>query len=233
MKIVSQCALAGVLFSVAQACAVAVDISDDIQQVNPSSLGDSGVPSGGQGAGGSAGDNATGRGGSGQSGVGGTGLSGSSGAGGQLGGAGGTIGGGGAAGASGAGGAAGGAGGAAGTTGTAGTGGTGSSSVFDPEACDFDSIAGCEAFACVTACPAGQGEYCVDTCNAIVTCVAAVDPVCATEQDPICGARDSGGAVSECTTEADSGGGATTTDANQPAFKARRFVQCLCSVPRG
>lgn len=233
MKILSQCALAGVLFSVAQACATPVEISDDIQEVNPDSLGDSGVPGGGQGSGGSAGNDGLGQGGSGQGGASGGGSSGSSGAAGQPGGAGGTLGGGGAAGApGGAGGAPGGAGGAAGAAGTAGTGGTTATSVFDPAECDFESITGCETFACVNACPAGQGTYCTTACNAIVTCVSETEPLCATEQDPICGARN-GGAESECTPEADSAGGATTTDANQPAFKARRFIQCLCSVPRG
>lgn len=229
MKIVSQHALAGVLFSVAQACATPVEIADDIQEVNPDSLGDSGVPSGGQGSGGSAGNGGTGQGGSGQSGAGGAGSSGASGAGGQLGGAGGTTGGGGAAGASGAGGAL--TGGAGGAAGAAGTGGTGSEAVFDPEACDFDIITGCEALACTTACPPNMGTYCADTCNAIVTCVADSTPLCATEADPVCGIR-TGGVDNECTPQTDSGGGAPNTNQNSPTFKAQAFIECVCSVPR-
>jgi hypothetical protein len=230
MKILSQCALAGVLFSVASACATPVELPDDLQQVDPNALRDGGVPGGGSG--GSAGNGAIGQGGSGQSGFGGTASGGRGGAGGQPGGVGGTTGGGGAAGASGAGGSlAGGAGGAAGAAGTAGTGGTGSASVFDPEACDFENVAGCEAFACAQACPPNMGTYCTNTCTALVTCVSGTTPVCASEQDPVCGTQ-SGGVDSECTFEANQGGGAATTDVNSPTFKARALIDCLCSVPR-
>ena len=64
MKILSQCALAGVLFSVALACATPVELPDDLRVVNPNALGDSGVPGGGSG--GSAGNGGIGQGGSGQ-----------------------------------------------------------------------------------------------------------------------------------------------------------------------
>ena len=54
---------------------------------------------------------------------------------------------------------------------------------------------------------------------------------CATQADPLCAARN-GGMTSPCTNMADSAGGANTTQTTQPAFVAKQFVNCMCSVPR-
>lgn len=168
------------------------------------------------------------------------GLGGSPGIGGAGGGTGGSVAGG--AGGSASGGAGGtsnvqgGAGGGAGTgtggTGTAGTGGGAAQPVFDENACDFDDRAGCEDLACAQACPPNSGTYCQDTCEALLTCVST-DPACTvSEADPLCAARNNQGGVSACTAQADSGGGANSTQATSPAFIARQLVECLCSTPR-
>lgn len=174
---------------------------------------------------------------------GGGGLPGASGAGGSGAGAGGSAisaGSGGAAGTpavAGAGGAAGvgGAGGAGGTAGTGGT-GTGSAAVFDPSSCDFDDITGCEALTCQARCPTGDGGSCLNRCVPVVDCVTeevATSPgaSCVTEADPLCGGRDVG-QPRACTALVDSAGGLNAAGANQPAFVARQFVECICSVPR-
>jgi hypothetical protein len=108
---------------------------------------------------------------------------------------------------------------------------TATSSVFDPAACDFQNVVGCEDLDCLQACPANDSGSCSTRCQALITCVST-DPQCTiTPEDPLCAARV-GGAVAACTQEADSAGGANTTQTTQPAFVARQFVQCICSVPR-
>jgi hypothetical protein len=104
-------------------------------------------------------------------------------------------------------------------------------SVFDARACDFQNTVGCEDLSCLEACPANDSGSCSTRCQALITCVST-DPQCTiTPEDPLCAARV-GGAVAACTEEADSAGGANATQTTQPAFVARQFVQCICSVPR-
>jgi hypothetical protein len=255
MNILVKSALAGaaLAFAFASACATPIEIGDDVQVVNPNLLGDAG-PLGGAGA---AGQDGTPRGGTGAgaggatpaaAGMGGGGLSGmpvgSSGAGGLpvagasgggAGGAGGTAGGSG-----GAGGTAAGAGGAGGGAGSAGTGGTGSAAVFDASSCDFEDITGCDTLTCQAACPTNDGNSCLNRCVAVIECVTenvetAAEP-CVTADDPLCGARDAGQARA-CTNVVEPAGGPdpnppTGTQAPQPSFVARSFVECICSVPR-
>jgi hypothetical protein len=253
MNIVVKCALAGAALTCAYACANPVEITGDVLRVDPSSFGDGGVLLGGaagstdQGGAGGTGGTSSGTGGSGGGtgtalgGTGGAGMPvGLSGAGGVPIGAGGSVGGGtgGTAqgGAGGAGGAAAGTGGAAAGTGgaaagTGGTGGTGTTAAFDPESCDFEDLAGCEDLTCEAACSTTDGGSCRTRCEALITCVTT-DPACSiTEADPLCAARVNGNPAA-CTQEADSAGGANTTQATQPAFVARELVECVCSVPR-
>lgn len=214
--------------------------------------GQSGAPQGGTGAG--VGGTTPGTGGAGLSGmpvgssgsgglpVAGTGGVAAGGAGGTAaGGAGGTAAGGVGGGAAGAAAGTGGAASTGGAAGTAGTGGTGSSAVFDPSSCDFEDITGCDALTCQAACPTNDGNSCLNRCAAVVECVTenvetnAADP-CVTADDPLCGARDAG-QPRECTDVVEPAGGPnpnppTGTQAPQPSFVARQFVQCICSVPR-
>ena len=119
--------------------------------------------------------------------------------------------------------------GAAGTDagGTGGAAGTGNEPVFSVASCDFVDRAGCEAQACAQQCPAGMGNYCTDSCGAVITCVAA-NTACVTEADPTCGIRTQGGANNTCTTQVDSAGGPT----GAPTVIANELVTCLCSTPR-
>jgi hypothetical protein len=242
MNIVVKSALASAALAFAYACATPVEIGD-VQVVDPNAFGDGGVFGGAGGATGQSGASPGGTGaglggtasGSGGAGVAGTpvGLSGAGGLPVAGAGGGGTAGAGGTAG--GTGGAAG-AGGAAGSAGTAGSGGTGTSAVFDTASCDFADTTGCDALTCQAACPTNAGDYCLTSCVAVVECVTdqvAEDPAtsCVTAADPLCGRRD-GAQTSACTTLVESAGGINATGANQPSFVARRFVECICSVPR-
>ena len=248
MNIVTKYALAGAsLVAVyAYACATPLDIDEDVIIVDPSIFGDGGVPLagasglGGAGGGGAAGDTSqAGTGGGGNAGTGGSagsnaGTGGSAGAAGGAAGSAGTGGSGGAAGSgAGAGGApqagAGGQAGGAGTAGSAGTAGTGGTTgEFNAANCEFTDPTGCEDLDCESACPAGGGAYCPDTCNALLTCVTT-DPDCTvSEADPLCAERD-GGTPNTCTAQADSGGGAGSTQPTSPAFIAREYVNCMCT----
>jgi hypothetical protein len=244
MNIAVKSALAG-LAMIAQGCATPVEIADDVL---PAEFGDGGAPLAGAGGEGGA---AAGQGGTGAPAGGGGMAAGSAGVGGTAVSAGGSSAGSSmqaaatsplpaAAGTGGAGSSAGGAtslGGAAGAadaTDAAGTGGvpnTEATAVFDPTACNFDDPTGCEGLACLAACPTNDSGSCNNRCQALVTCVAS-DPECnVSEADPLCAARING-TPTACTQEADSAGGADTTVATQPAFVARRFVECICTVPR-
>jgi hypothetical protein len=255
MNIVVKSALAGAVVVVAHACATPVEIADDVLPVDPSTFGDGGLPPAGAGGGGGGGASGTAQSGTGAA-TGGSGVA----AGGTAGGVGAGVGGASAgsgmqaaAGAStlpvgtggtatGVGGATaqGGVGGAAGSPATAGTGGTpaaagttgtGETGVFDAASCDFDDLTGCEDLACLAACPTNDGGSCSTRCQTLITCVTT-DPECTiTEADPLCATRI-GGAAAACTAEADSAGGATTTQTTAPSFVARRLVECICSVPR-
>jgi hypothetical protein len=244
MNIAVKSALAGLVVVIAHGCATPVEIADDVL---PAEFGDAGPPAGAGGAGGgAAGRGGTGStpggagvtsGGSSGAGVGGAGVGGSSGGSGMQAAAGTAVPGGAGGSAAGAGGAPA-LGGAAGTAGAAGAtasiggaAGTGTAVVFDPGACDFDDPSGCDDLACAAACPTGDGGSCSSRCQTLVTCVTS-DPDCSiTEDDPLCAARINGAATA-CTQEADAAGGANTTQTTQPAFVARRFVECICSVPR-
>jgi len=118
-----------------------------------------------------------------------------------------------------------GTGGAAGTAGTSGTGGTTAQSTFNPAACDFDNTTGCQNLGCICA-----QEQCGARCTNIVQCLRDnID--CITAADPLCALR-SAGVANTCTAQVDTGGGANTTDANQPAAIVRALVNCVCSDPR-
>jgi hypothetical protein len=237
MKFSSQCALAGAVFIVIQACATPVDISDDVVQVDPSDFGDGGLPIGQGGSAGSGGGGVSGNPSTagapglsigGRSGVGGSGTvsAGGSAAGGAAGAA--------AAGSSGAGGA-GGAGGAAGA-GTGGGAGSGSAAVFDAESCDFDDPAGCTDLTCQAVCPTNDGNSCLDRCVAVIACVSGNAECDITAQDLMCAVRNAG-MPNTCTTAAEPAGGATPTapapgQVPQPSFVAQEFIRCICSVPR-
>jgi hypothetical protein len=251
MNIVCKCALVGASLVIAYACANPVDINGDVLIADPNDFGDGGIvpgaggtagsggglPTGGTGAG--IGGANTGTGGTG-AGVGGTGagvggaVSGvggtASGTGGTGAGVGGTGAGTGGTGTSGAGGT--GTGGTgAGTGGTgAGTGGTGSQAVFDPQSCNFTNVTGCEDLACDQACPTNDGGSCLSRCTPVIDCVTD-NSACITEGDPLCGDRVQG-QPKECTTVVEPAGGFNSTNANQPSFVARQFVECICSTPR-
>jgi hypothetical protein len=248
MNIVVKSALAGAVVVIAYACATPVEIVDDVLRVDPSTFGDGGLPL--AGAGGAGGASGTSQGGTG-AGTGGSGVA-AGGTGGGVGGASAGSGmqasagagtlpvgtGGTATGVGGATAQGGAAGGAPGTPATAGTGGTPAAAgtgatggVFDAASCDFDELTGCEDLACLAACPTNDGGSCSTRCQTLITCVAT-DPACAiSEADPLCAARV-GGTPAACTQEADAAGGATTTQTTAPAFVARQFVECICSVPR-
>jgi hypothetical protein len=253
MNIVVKSALASAALAFAYACATPVEI-DDVQEVDPDAFGDAGLlgGAGGGGAGQSGasqggtgaglGGTASGSGGAGGAGIGGmpVGLSGSGGL--PVAGAGGSgVGGASGGGSGGAAGSAAGAGGAAGTAGTAGTAGSGSSAVFDPASCDFDDTTGCDTLTCQARCPTNDGGSCSNRCVAVVDCVSEdvasnPDAPCLTEDDPLCGGRD-GGQPRACTTVVEPAGGPnpsapTGTQAPQPSFVARGFVECICSLPR-
>jgi hypothetical protein len=115
--------------------------------------------------------------------------------------------------------------GAAGTAGTAGAGGTTAQSTFNPAACDFDDTTGCQNLGCICA-----GEQCGARCTNIVQCLKD-NITCITASDPLCAARTAG-APNLCTAQVDTGGGANTTDPNQPAAIVRALVNCVCSDPR-
>ncbi|MEO8179937.1 MAG: hypothetical protein ABI895_13975 [Deltaproteobacteria bacterium] len=115
--------------------------------------------------------------------------------------------------------------GSAGTTGASGAGGTTAQSNFSPASCDFDNTTGCQNLGCTCA-----QEQCGARCTNIVQCLRDnID--CITEADPLCAIRNAG-APNTCTAQVDTGGGATTTDANQPATIVRALVNCVCSDPR-
>jgi hypothetical protein len=252
MNILVKSALAGVVLVIAYACANPVEIEGDVLKVDPSAFGDAGVTPAAAGGPSGAAQSGTGAGiagsglSAGSTGVGGAGTGSSMQAAAQTGalpvGTGGTrTGVGGATAQGGTGSVPGGAGGvpaAAGTGGTpaaAGTGGTGAQgtgpAVFDPASCDFDDTSGCEDLTCLAACSTTDGGYCRTSCQTLVTCVTT-DPACTiTAADPLCAVR-AGGTPTACTSEAESGGGANPTQATQPAFVAREFIRCICSVPR-
>jgi hypothetical protein len=254
MNIIVKSALAGAALVVAYACATPVEIAGDVLPSDPSDFGDGGLPLAGTGGGAGAAQGGTGGSGvpaggtgSGISGAsGGTGMQASAGSVGLPVGTGGTGAGlGGATAQGGAGGAAAGAGGsaagvggsvagtggAAGTAGTGGTVGTGATGTFDPAACDFADVTGCETLTCLAACSTTDGGSCRTRCEALITCVSTDADCVISEADPLCAARNVG-AANACTNQADSAGGADTTTTTQPAFVARRFVECICSVPR-
>ena len=144
--------------------------------------------------------------------------------------------------AAGAGGAGGTGGAAAGTGGAAaGTGGSGTAAEFDPSSCDFTDTTGCDTLDCQASCPTNDGNSCLNRCLAVVQCVSdnvADNPnaPCVSADDPLCGARDAGQARA-CTTVVEPAGGPNPnppsgTQAPQPSFVARQFVECICSVPR-
>jgi hypothetical protein len=262
MNIVLKSALVGAALIVAHACATPVEIVDDVLPSDPSDFGDGGLPLAGTGGGAGAAQGGTGGSGvpAGGTGTGiggasaGTGMQASAGSGGLPVGTGGTGAGlGGATAQGGAGGAPGGAGGAAAGTGgaaagtggaaagTGGAAGTGPTSTFDATQCDFEDPAGCEALTCQAVCPTNDGGSCLTRCNTVITCVSGEEATnpgasCITEADPLCGARVQGQAKA-CTTAVEPAGGAnpaapTGTGNPQPSFVARRFVECICSVPR-
>jgi hypothetical protein len=252
MNFVVKSALAGAVLIVAHACATPVEIADDVLPVDPNVFGDAGLPPASAGAasmtaragadgtgigvGASGGTTSTGTGvggtsaGSGmQAAAGSNGIApvGPGGSGTSVGGAaalGGT--GGASAGAAGTPAAAG-AGGSAGSVGSA---GSGAQAAFDPGACNFDDVTGCEDLTCLAGCaPNDGGGSCSTRCETLITCVTT-DPDCTiTEADPLCAARVNGVATA-CTQEADAAGGANTTQTTQPSFVARQFVECICSA---
>jgi hypothetical protein len=114
---------------------------------------------------------------------------------------------------------------------TAGTGGVAGEPVFDASACDFEDLTGCEELACAQACPPNSGTYCQTSCEALLACVSTDAACTISEADPLCAIRN-GGAENACTPEADSAGGAESTQPTSPAFIARQLVECLCSTPR-
>lgn len=257
MKIATQCALASglLLAGIAHACATPVEIegcepnapgaqSCDVILAQASDFGgpDASVPMGAGGNAGSAGgappSNNAGSGSNPPPGVAGSGnppAGGSGGVGGVAGsgaGTGGASGGAGGAGSAGTGSAGSSAGSGSAGTGSAGTGagGTGSQSSFDLEACDLQNRTGCEEFACATACPQNMGNYCLDNCNAILTCVAA-DESCITEADPMCGTPSQNPfANNQCTSQVNNSSNPNT--AGTPANVALALIRCLCSDPR-
>lgn len=100
---------------------------------------------------------------------------------------------------------------------------------FDPAACDFANTTGCEELTCERACPIDQGSYCSVVCSEILTCVS--QQPCSTQSDPLCAVRTRG-VANICSNVVDLGGGVNVTNPNLPAFVAREFVECACSVPR-
>ncbi len=239
MKIVSQCALAGALFSFAHACTTAVEVkgcppslaeadcdillaseSDFLEEGGSQNGGSGGLP----GTGGAPGGGGT-PGGSGAPGTGGNPpVGGAPGGGGQPGsGAGGVTAGG--AGGSGTAGAAGTGGG--GAAGTSGAGGSGAQAVFDSESCSFTDRSGCEALGCQN-CPVND-TYCAERCPLILECVED-NIACITELDPLCGGRN-GNETNVCNPVVESSGGANPNPGVPSAF-ARDLVECLCTVPR-
>jgi hypothetical protein len=251
MKNASQWALvsSALVLGMAYACATPVEIHDcplgasaadcDVLLYQPSDFetADAGVrigaggsevsPSGGSAginqtppAGGAAGTGSPPSGGSAGQGVAGSGQS--AGAGGASGGSGGTAG-------SGAG-----TGGVAGTAGSsaAGAGGTTAQSNFNPAACNFNVLTGCEALACASACPANNSN-CLARCPQIITCVSGT-PSCITEADPMCGVPITSPMFMNnvCTSIVQQSGNVDTTDPNAPAFRARALIQCLCDDTR-
>jgi hypothetical protein len=111
-----------------------------------------------------------------------------------------------------------------------GSGGTGSTSNFDLDSCDLQNQAGCEEFACATACPQNMGNYCSSNCAAILTCVAA-DTTCISEADPMCGVPSQNPYTeNQCTNQVNMSGNANT--AGTPANVALALIRCLCSDPR-
>lgn len=110
---------------------------------------------------------------------------------------------------------------------------TGEPPVFDPAACDFGDLTGCESTTCAAACRANAGSFCLETCTAIIDCVSEAHElgICElTEEDPLCAARNAG-SQNVCTTEVERGGGAIPQP-ELPSFVARQLVHCLCSTPR-
>lgn len=111
-----------------------------------------------------------------------------------------------------------------------GAGGTGSQSSFNLASCDLQDQAGCEEFACATACPQNMGNYCLDNCNAILTCVAA-DDSCITEADPMCGTPSQNPFMNnQCTMQVNNSSNPNTV--GTPANVALALIRCLCSDPR-
>jgi hypothetical protein len=105
----------------------------------------------------------------------------------------------------------------------------GNPAVFDAAACDFVNTTGCEQLTCERACPINQGSFCLVVCENILDCVS--QQPCSTESDPLCAVRTPG-QLNICTNVVEPGGGPNTTNATMPAFVARSFVECACSVPR-
>lgn len=162
-------------------------------------------------------------------------LEGSSGLGGQLSSGNGGTNGGGTNGLTSAGGADGSAqGGNAGASGVESTGGADggiAAPVFDPNACDFADMQGCETLTCEQACPPNMGTYCLDTCKLIIQCVSG--GMCTiTASDPLCGRPTSDLEENACTAEVGTGGGVDSIDPGSPSYKARAFVECACTTPR-
>lgn len=257
MKIVTQCALAGglLLAGIAHACATPVEVEGcqanapgalncDVLLSPASEFGgpDASVPIGGSGNPGSGGAPPGGNAGSGSNPPpGGSAGSGNPPAGGS-GGVSGMAGSGSASAGAGGGGSGGAAGSSTGGSGTAGTGsagtgsagtgagGTGSQSNFDLSSCDLQDRTGCEEFACATACPQNMGNYCLDNCNAILTCVAA-DETCISEADPMCGTPFQNPFMNnQCTTQVNNSSNPNTV--GTPANVALALIRCLCSDPR-
>ncbi|MEY4544770.1 MAG: hypothetical protein RL685_965 [Pseudomonadota bacterium] len=116
-------------------------------------------------------------------------------------------------------------------TGSAGTGsgGTGSSN-FNLGSCDLQNRNGCEEFACDTVCSDNDGNYCLNNCTAILTCVSA-DESCITEADPMCGTAFQNPFMNnQCTSQV--GGSGNSTQVGTPANVALALIRCLCSNPR-
>jgi hypothetical protein len=106
--------------------------------------------------------------------------------------------------------------------------------VFDPAACDFENLQGCEALTCQAACATNDGGFCSSVCAEVMECVASGvdDGSCSpTEADPMCAVR-SQGVPNTCTIIVETGGGTNPSRPGLPSSVARELVRCLCSTPR-
>jgi hypothetical protein len=104
------------------------------------------------------------------------------------------------------------------------TGGVATTGPSIGDQCNWDS-GRCDDSSCASACPTNDGNYCRDSCQAVIDCVTA-NPQCQTLSDPVCALRNIG-RPNECTSVWEN---ATGDAMNSPGKVALAYITCVCEL---